>query len=179
MSAEAPPRPGTRRGCLVIWCAVALVLLGSALVLARTSAAQPRSRPAPDFTMTSYDGQTVALSGLRGQVAVVNFWASWCTYCGDEAHELEKAWQEYRDRGVKFVGVDCADSDAKGRQFIEQYGITYPNGPDAGNRISDLYAVRGMPETFIIDPQGEIAFLNMGPLTFEELSADIEKLLGS
>jgi cytochrome c biogenesis protein CcmG/thiol:disulfide interchange protein DsbE len=164
---------------LIIWCVVGLALLGLALALARSSAAQPRSGPAPDFTLTSYDGETIALSGLRGQVVVVNFWASWCDYCADEAPELQRAWQEYRDQGVVFVGVDCKDSDAEGRKFIERYGITYPNGPDLGNRISDTYMIAGMPETFIIDRQGEIVLFDMVPLSFEELSAEIERLLGS
>jgi cytochrome c biogenesis protein CcmG/thiol:disulfide interchange protein DsbE len=179
MSGEASPRPGTRWGCLITWCVVALALLGLALALARSSAAPPRSGPAPDFTLTSYDGETITLSGLRGQVVVINFWASSCDYCADEASDLERAWQDYCDQGVVFVGVDFKDSDAEGRKFIERYGITYPNGPDLGNRISDMYVIVGMPETFIIDRQGEIVFFAMRPLSFEELSAEIEKLLGS
>jgi cytochrome c biogenesis protein CcmG/thiol:disulfide interchange protein DsbE len=116
---------------------------------------------------------------LRGQVVVINFWASSCDYCANEAPDLERAWQDYRDQGVVFVGVDYKDSDAEGRKFIERYGITYPNGPDLDNRISDMYVIVGMPETFIIDRQGEIVFFAMRPLSFEELSAEIEKLLGS
>jgi cytochrome c biogenesis protein CcmG/thiol:disulfide interchange protein DsbE len=179
MSGEASPRPGTRWGCLITWCVVGLALLGVALALARSSAAQPRSGPAPDFTLTSYDGEMITLSGLRGQVVVINFWASWCDYCADEASDLKRAWQDYRDQGVVFVGVDYKDSNAEGRKFIERYGITYPNGPDLDNRISDKYVIVGMPETFIIDRQGEIVFFAMRPLSFEELSAEIEKILGS
>ncbi len=177
MSGESSPQPKTRWGCLIIWCAIALALLGLALVLARSSAAQPRSGPAPDFTLTSYDGQTITLSRLRGQVVVVNFWASWCGPCADEAPDLEKAWQDYRDQGAMFVGVDYVDRDTQGRKFIELHGITYPNGPDLDNRISDVYVLQGVPETFIINRQGEIAFFAMRPLSFEELSAEIEKLL--
>jgi cytochrome c biogenesis protein CcmG/thiol:disulfide interchange protein DsbE len=179
MSGETSPRPGTRWGCLIIWCGIGLVLIGLALALARSSVALPRSGPAPDFTLTSFAGETITLSGLRGQVVVINFWASWCTYCADELPGLERAWQDYRDQGVVFVGVDYQDSDAEGRKFIKQYEITYPNGPDLDNRISDKYVIVGMPETFIIDRQGEIVFFAMRPLSFEELSAEIEKLLGS
>ena len=177
MSGEASPRPGAHRGCLIIWCVVALALIGLSLVLARRDAAQPRSGPAPDFTLTAYDGKTITLSGLRGQVVVVNFWASWCGGCADEAPDLERAWQDYRHQGAMFVGVDYGDSDAEGRKFIEQHGITYPNGPDLGNRISNVYAIPGVPETFIIDRQGKIVFYALRPLSFEELSAEIEKLL--
>jgi cytochrome c biogenesis protein CcmG/thiol:disulfide interchange protein DsbE len=178
LSGEASPRPGTRWGCLIAWCAVGLALIGLALAIARNSVAQPRSGPAPDFMLTSFDGETITLSGLRGQMVVVNFWASWCDYCADEAPDLERAWQDYRDHGVVFVGVDYRDSDAEGRRFVERYGITYPNGPDVDNRISDSYVIAGMPETVIINPQGEIVFFAMRPITFEELSAEIEKLLG-
>jgi cytochrome c biogenesis protein CcmG/thiol:disulfide interchange protein DsbE len=177
MTKEITPRPGARWGTLIIWIVVGLVLFGLAMALARSFAAQPGSGPAPDFTLDSYDGDTLTLSGLRGQVVVVNFWASWCVPCADEAPGLEKAWQAYRDQGVMFIGVDYVDSDAEGRKFIEKYGITYPNGPDLGNRISDAYAIQGVPETFIIDRQGEVAFFAMRPLSFEELSAEIEKAL--
>ena len=179
MSGEASPRPGARWGCLIIWCVVGLALLGLGLALAHSSAAQPRSGPAPDFTLTSYDGETITLLGLRGQVVVVNFWTSWCRPCADEAPDLERAWQDYHHQGAMFVGVDHVDSDAEGRKFIEQYGITYPNGPDLGNRISDVYAIYGVPETFIIDRQGKIVFLAIRPLSFEELSAEIERLLSN
>ena len=179
MSEEATPRPGARWITIVIWVVVGLVLLGLALALARSFAAQPRSGPAPDFTLDTYDDETMTLSGLRGQVVVINFWASWCVPCADEAPGLEKAWQTYRDQGVMFIGVDYVDSDAEGRKFIEKYGITYPNGPDLGNRISDAYAIQGVPETFIIGRQGEIVYFAMRPLSFEELSAEIEKALSS
>lgn len=177
MSETTTPRPGARWGTLIIWVVVGLVLFGLALALASSFAAQPGSGLAPDFTLDTYDGGPITLSGLRGQVVVVNFWASWCVPCADEAPALERAWQTYRDQGVMFIGVDYVDSDAEGRKFIEKYGITYPNGPDLGNRISDAYKIKGVPETFIIDRQGEIVFFAMRPLSFEELSAQIEKAL--
>lgn len=177
MSEETTTRLGTHWGTIVIWVVVGLVLLGLATALARSFTAQPKSGLAPDFTLKTYDDDTITLSGLRGQVVVINFWASWCVPCADEAPGLQKAWETYRDQDVMFIGVDYVDSDAEGRKFIEKYGITYPNGPDLGNRISDAYAIQGVPETFIVDRQGEIAFFAMRPLSFEELSAEIEKAL--
>ena len=178
MSGEASPRPGTRWGCLVIWCVVGLALLGLALAQARSSAAQPRSGPAPDFTLTSYDGKMITLSGLRGQVVVVNFWASWCGYCANEAPDLERAWQEYRDQGVVFVGVDYTDSDAESRKFIERYGITYPNGPDLRTRASQAFRIRGVPETYIVAPDGKLAGVQIGPFTsLAQIKAMIDPLL--
>jgi len=177
MSTEASPRPGDRRGCLIIWCVVALALIGLALALAHSSAAKPRSGLAPDFTLSKYDGQAISLSELRGQVVVVNFWASWCDQCAKEAPALEQAWQAYHDQEVSFIGVDCDDNDANGRKFIEHYSITYPNGLDLANHISDAYIVNGLPETFFVDRQGKIVFTVMGPLLYEGLVAKIENLL--
>ncbi len=171
------PSPGSRRGCLILWCVVGMGLLGLALVLARSSAAQPQLSQAPDFTLSTYDGQAITLSDLRGQVVVINFWASWCDQCTYEAPALEKAWQVFRDQGVIFVGVGCDANEAEGRKFIKRYGISYPNGPDPADQISDGYRIRGLPETLFIDRQGEIAFIAMGPVSYGELIAEIDRLL--
>jgi cytochrome c biogenesis protein CcmG/thiol:disulfide interchange protein DsbE len=178
MSVEASPRPGERRGCLIIWCAVALALIGLSLAIAHNSAAKPPSGLAPDFTLSLYDDQTITLSKLRGQVVVVNFWASWCGQCANEAPALEQAWQAYHDQEVSFIGVDCDDIDAEGRKFIAHYNITYPNGLDLANHISDAYVINGVPETFFVDRQGEVVCTVLGPLSYEGLVAKIEDLLG-
>lgn len=164
-------------GRLVVWIVVGVILIGLAMALIKAFTAQPQSGLAPDFTLNTYDGQTITLSKLRGQVVVINFWASWCGPCAEEAPDLEAAWEAYRDRGVTFIGVDWVDSDEKGRAFIERFGITYPNGPDLGTRIADSYHIRGVPETFIVNAKGEITFFAMEPLTYERLSAAIEKAL--
>jgi cytochrome c biogenesis protein CcmG/thiol:disulfide interchange protein DsbE len=178
MSEGASPRPGERRGCMITWCALALALIGLSLVIAHNSKSKPLSGRAPDFTLSNYNGQSITLSELRGQVVVVNFWSSWCDQCAGEAPLLEQAWQTYHDQDVVFIGVDYDDIDAEGRAFIEYHRITYPNGLDLENRISDAYVVSGVPETFFVDRQGEIAFVVMGPLSYEELVDKIETLLG-
>jgi len=140
----------------------------------------PRNRgQAPDFTLPLYQGGELSLADLRGQVVVLNFWASWCPPCRDEAPILEAGWQRYRDKGVIFVGVDYMDTEPAARDFIEEFGITCPNGPDLGGRIARAYRIRGVPETFFITPQGEIAEVVIGPLTEDRLSATLEQLLGS
>lgn len=171
-------RSGMRWGRIIVWVIVGLGLLFLAFALAGTFSAQPQpGDPAPDFALQTYDGETIALSDLRGQVIVVNFWASWCAPCGEEADDLEAAWQTYRDRGVILLGVDYVDSETEGLAYIEQYGVTYPNGPDLRSEISDTYRIRGVPETFIVDANGVITFFAERPIDYVELSAEIEAAL--
>ena len=108
---------------------------------------------------------------------MVNFWASWCAPCAEEAPDLQQAYENYRDQGVTFLGVAYVDSEAKATAYIEQYGITYPNGPDLRSEISDAYNIRGVPETFIVNRDGEIVFFAMEPLTYSRISAAIEQAM--
>jgi cytochrome c biogenesis protein CcmG/thiol:disulfide interchange protein DsbE len=106
---------------------------------------------------------------------VVNFWASWCGPCIEEAPALEATWQAYKDKDVVFIGVAYVDSDAKSRAFLEKYGITYINGPDLRTEISDAYHIKGVPETFVISPAGKVTFFAPRVMTVDELSSEIEK----
>ena len=133
---------------------------------------------APEFTLQTFDGESVALADLRGQVVVVNFWASWCLPCEEEAAILESVWRQYQDRGVVFLGVDYVDTETQARGYLERFDITYPNGPDLQTRISHLYRVRAVPETFVVDRDGLLAEVFVGPITGEAaLQAAIEPLL--
>jgi cytochrome c biogenesis protein CcmG/thiol:disulfide interchange protein DsbE len=112
---------------------------------------------APGFRLVTFDGDAYSSSDLKGKVVVVNFWASWCETCEDEAADLEAVWQDYRDRGVVVLGVDYVDTESAAHEYLEQYGITYPNGPDVGGAISRAYGVSGVPETVVIAPDGTVA----------------------
>jgi cytochrome c biogenesis protein CcmG/thiol:disulfide interchange protein DsbE len=118
---------------------------------------------APDWSLglfSEYKGglqtDTVNLSDLRGKGVVLNFWASWCGPCEQEAAALETAWQKYKDKGIVFVGVDYLDQDPAAMRYLEKYNISYPNGPDLASKVSKRYTIRGVPETFFIDPQGKL-----------------------
>lgn len=132
---------------------------------------------APTFTLTTFDGQTVSLSELRGRVVVVNFWASWCKPCEQEAADLENTWRHYEDRGVMFLGVDYVDTETDARAYLKRFDITYPNGPDLGTKISQAFRIRGVPETYIVDQNGRLVAVKIGPTTQAELTAVIEPLL--
>ncbi len=179
---NAAPAAASSRGRTIV-LVVGLVIIGSLMLVSLLGMRQaniPRpevGRPAPAFSVPLFDGGDVTLADLRGKPAVVNFWASWCIPCVDEAPELEKTWQAYKDRGVAFLGIDYVDTEPKAREFMQKHGITYPNGPDLGSRISYEYRIKGVPETFVIDKEGIVRFVKIGPTTADELRSVLEPLL--
>jgi cytochrome c biogenesis protein CcmG/thiol:disulfide interchange protein DsbE len=108
---------------------------------------------------------------------VVNFWASWCGPYRTEAPILEAAWRRYRDDGVVFIGVSWVDTDSEAKKFLEDFGITYPNGLDVGTKIAQAYQIEGIPETFFIDRQGNVAAVHTGVVHSDLLREQVERLL--
>jgi cytochrome c biogenesis protein CcmG/thiol:disulfide interchange protein DsbE len=170
-------RRGPSAGTLFLGVGLFAVFAVIGLQLLRNNAQPPTSGPAPDFSMTLYEGGTFTLSEHRGQWVVVNFWGSWCGSCRDEAPELQGAWEAFRQRGVMVVGVGFRDVESAARQFIAENGITYPNGNDEGLRITARYAVTGAPETYIVAPDGTVQAFFIGPLPVGALAATLERLL--
>lgn len=181
-TAATLPRPARRWWQIGVW-AVLLALLG--LVAFRMSRSGPLAagpvgagERAPDFSLTTFDGATTyTLSELNDKVVVVNFWASWCGPCEQEAVELEQTWQAYKDRGVLFLGVDYADFEKDAAVFNQRFGVTYPNGVDLGTRISQAYRIKGVPETYIVGRDGLLASVIIGPTTQAELAQRLDPLL--
>jgi cytochrome c biogenesis protein CcmG, thiol:disulfide interchange protein DsbE len=135
-------------------------------------------RPATPFTLTAFDGAAVRLEDLRGKVVVVNFWASWCNpACYDEAPVLERAWRDYRARGMVVVGVDIQDTAEAAGTFIRRFGLTFANAPDARGTVAVEYGVYGVPETFFVARDGTIRGKHVGALTDEVMRAKLEPLL--
>jgi len=135
-------------------------------------------KPASPFKLTAFDGKPVALEALRGQVVVVNFWASWCyPACYEEAPSLERAWKTYQDRGLMMVGVNFQDKDEPARRFLTQFGHTFPNAPDPAGRVSVDYGVYGVPETYFIDRKGRVRFKQVGSVSDQMLKDQIVRLL--
>lgn len=151
--------------------------LGAREPLTGASGVARVGRPAIDFALNLFDGGTLSLSGLRGKPVVVNFWASWCPPCREEAATLEKTWRAYKDKGVVFVGVDIQDTEAAARAYIEEFHVTYPNGPDRDGKITIDYGVSGIPITFFINREGQIVNRWVGAITEPLLVAQVEALL--
>jgi cytochrome c biogenesis protein CcmG/thiol:disulfide interchange protein DsbE len=122
--------------------------------------------PVQDFSLTTFDGQPINLSDLQGKVVLVNFWASWCTTCTDESAFLEEAWQKVNADGkIVFIGVDYADTETAARAFIQKNGIGYMNGQDLRSEISQQFRISGVPETYLIDNQGTLQGIKIGPFS--------------
>ena len=159
----------------VLFLVVLGFLFGTAL---RGKGAGPLTEgPAPDFTLQLFDGEAISLEELRDEIVMINFWAAWCVYCRDETPILERSWQAYKDKGVTFIGVNWMDVESEAQKYLLEFAITYPNGPDLGSRIGHAYGVQGVPEAYIVDREGNLAYTQIGPLDEATLVGVLDSLL--
>lgn len=149
---------------IIVGIGVIFVLL-LALRLWQTKVSEHRADGlAPAFTFTTFEGETYVLDDLKGQGVVLNFWASWCDPCRDEAALLEQNWRREKDNGIIFLGLDYLDQEPAAQAYLDEFNITYPNGPDLRSETARHYGIKGVPETFFIGPDGEIKKTVIGPL---------------
>ncbi len=135
---------------------------------------------APAMTLPDLDGEgEISLADYRGKAVVLNFWASWCEPCKDEAPMLEQAWQDNQDGDVVVLGVNAQDFRSFARDFVEEYGITYPNARDGAGETRDRWGLTGFPETWWIDREGRLVAYSSGPFTQEQLDENIALALES
>jgi cytochrome c biogenesis protein CcmG, thiol:disulfide interchange protein DsbE len=132
---------------------------------------------ANDFTLVTLDGRSVSLAELRGQPVVLNFWSTWCQPCKIEHPHLQQAAKVYGARGVTFLGVLYNDEAARARPFLQRNGSVFATLEDPGGRVAIDYGVAGVPETFVIAPDGRIALKLSGPVTYQTLAEILEPLL--
>jgi cytochrome c biogenesis protein CcmG, thiol:disulfide interchange protein DsbE len=144
-----------------------------------TQLADGRHPVAPDFTLNTIPGPgTATLSSFRGKVVVLNFWASWCGPCKDEAPALEELSKKYAGR-VVVVGLDSQDATGDARSFAERYHLTYPIVHATGNEIYRRWGLAAFPETFILDRDQRVVHHFAGPVTAADVEAQLAPLLGS
>lgn len=136
-------------------------------------------KQAPEFTLPLFNGGEFVLQEYLRKPVIINFWASWCPPCREEAPRLERTWRAYKKQGVVFVGVDIQDPEDYARAYIREFDITYPNGPDTAGKITIDYGVVGIPVTFFVDREGVIARRFVGAITERKLVAWTEELLVS
>ncbi|MFO3796845.1 MAG: TlpA family protein disulfide reductase [Anaerolineales bacterium] len=162
-----------------------LLLLGIGLIRAQQGTIQRGDRVPPNLTLTLYQGyeyngqSQVSFQELRGKVVLINFWASWCKPCEQEAAELQQAWEYYQPSGeVVFLGANYVDTEPDARIYLKKFKVTYPNGPDLGTRLAQRFRIKGVPETFILDREGVVQYAKIGPFrSIEEIRSVIDQIL--
>jgi cytochrome c biogenesis protein CcmG/thiol:disulfide interchange protein DsbE len=177
-----------------VLAAVVLAALASAVtagLLIRADSPTEPGKVAPDFELPALSGDgALSSEELKGFPVVVNFWASWCQPCREEAGLLERTWRAYEEQGVRFVGVNIQDTDDAARKFVRDFGISYPVVTDADQTLARKMGQIGLPQTFFIDhnwrflgsttgrelgSRGDTVVL--GAISKEELVTNIEELL--
>jgi len=143
-----------------------------------TGAPRPVARrPAPDFDLPSLRGGRLHLSDFRGQIVLLNFFASWCAPCAAEVPELQRAYENHRRHGVVVLGVAILDEFTEAQAFLARHRLTYPAVFDQGNRMMERYQVVGLPTSVFIDPSGQITSRFVGPFLGPAGVAELERRL--
>lgn len=133
--------------------------------------------PAPDFTLTTLDGQQLQLRDLRGRVVLLNFWATWCGPCREEMPLFEQAQQQYGAENLVIVAVNVQESQSVVRPFVERLALTYPIAMDTRGAIARRYRVRSYPTTYFVGRDGRIEGRRVGPYTRQILFGRLDQLL--
>jgi thiol-disulfide isomerase/thioredoxin len=146
---------------------ISLMLTGAALAAALmvtvpASSASPASGPAPQFSMPARGGSTLSLGQYKGQVVMLNFWASWCGPCRQEMPLLENIYKKYNKLGFTLIGVNVEPDSKAADEWLKQTPVSFPVIYDKDSQVSKLYDVAGMPSTVIIDRKGNIRVLHRG-----------------
>ena len=139
-------------------------------------------RPAPGFAITDFNtGERLTLESLRGTPFLLNFWASWCVACRDEAHLLEAAHRRWgQDGKFRVIGIAIQDTPDAARQFAKRFGKTYFLAlDDTEGDVSLNYGLYGVPESFFVDAKGIIRYKQIGAMTEQVLAEQIPKLIAS
>jgi cytochrome c biogenesis protein CcmG/thiol:disulfide interchange protein DsbE len=156
------------------------LLAGCASGKAGSSAAPPQfasvGQPAPAFEEPKVDGGTLSLASLKGKPVYLNFFATWCPPCNEEAADVNAVQHDFAARGLQVVGVNVLENAKKAKSFVDLHHLTYPAVVDDG-ALRDAYRINGMPVHVFIDRQGIVRKIAIGELTKAEMTADVRTIL--
>ncbi|MGH2523160.1 MAG: redoxin domain-containing protein, partial [Anaerolineales bacterium] len=169
---------GLAAGALIFFGLPALPRLGGGdpSVGPKATPAPIAGAPAPDFTLDDISGSAVTLSGLKGQVVLINFWATWCGPCRFEMPAIEARYAAHKDQGFTVLAVDADEPAADVSAFAQSLNLTFPVLLDPGAKVNDLYRIRGYPTTFLVDREGLIAKLHIGVMSEAQLEGYLADL---
>lgn len=134
---------------------------------------------APDFTLNGLTGAALSLSDYRGQVVLVNFWATWCPPCRAEMPDMQQVYMERKDRGFTIVAVNIQEAREPISNFVGKYSLAFPIALDTAGTVSQLYGIYGLPTSYFVDRSGRIAEVHVGPLTKSDILKKVDALLAS
>jgi cytochrome c biogenesis protein CcmG, thiol:disulfide interchange protein DsbE len=168
-------RPRSVIAVLAVLAVVGLLVVGLA---SKGSSGVALGDPAPDSPLPRLEGGgDASLANYRGRWVLVNFWASWCLPCREEAPALERFQRRHGGPDFTVLGVDSRDLTADGRAFVRRYGLSYPQLRDGDGEHASEYGTTGVPENFLVDPAGRVRLLFAGPLSEEYLENEVAPLL--
>ena len=118
--------------------------------------------PAPDFELNDIDGNSFRLSDHAGHIVIVNFWATWCPPCREEMPSMQRVWERMREEGVLMIGINVGEDEDTIFQFTADYPVDFPLLMDSDSKVTGQWSVRGLPTTYVVDPDGYIAYRAIG-----------------
>jgi peroxiredoxin len=134
----------------------------AALLVGMSAVADIDKSPAPDFTLKSSGGENLRLSEFRGEVVMINFWASWCGPCRQEMPLLDELYSQYKPMGFTILGVNVEEDSAQAKQMLKDSPVNFPVLFDNQSQVSKLYNVVAMPSTVLVDRDGNVRYLHQG-----------------
>jgi|SRR5262245_28260331 len=126
-----------------------------------------RPKAAQDFTVPLLQGPKFRLADQRGKVVLINFWATWCPPCREEMPALERLWHQHRDRGFVLIAVSLDADQGLVKPFVSEHRLTFPIGLDTKLEVANLYGIRALPATFVVDGLGQVRALALGPRAWD------------
>jgi cytochrome c biogenesis protein CcmG/thiol:disulfide interchange protein DsbE len=160
---------------LAVLAVVGLLVFG---LVSKGSSGISIGEAAPTTSLPQLEGEgTGSLADYRGRWVLVNFWASWCGPCREEAPALERFQRQHRGPEFTVVGIDTRDLSDDGRKFVEEYGLSYPQLRDGSGVFGDEFGTTGVPENFLVDPTGKVRYVLAGPIGEDALREDVAPFL--
>ncbi|MFB4162883.1 thiol-disulfide oxidoreductase ResA [Alteribacillus sp. JSM 102045] len=131
---------------------------------------------APNFILTTMEGEQIELEDLRGQGVFLNFWGTYCPPCVDEMPYMDNQYQDFKERGVEILAVNVGESDLAIKRFVDRLGLTYPILKDKNKNVMDRYGIGPLPSTYLIDENGEVQRILTGAMTEEDIKGYMEEI---